>query len=221
MYAVGDEVNVPSNQIMDPVTMLHVKGEGASVGVLDTDAKLKAMEDALVFQINTIINNYGISADAWTLSVAEASGRALKIRNSALLEMRADQLPLYQEKEKELFKLIKIVNNAHYQRYGWKKIGKGAEVITDFAEIEFPEDPDVELKLDVRKSRMGLLTPGKLYMKYNPDIKDEKEAEKILLENLTKWESAKGKFPQLEDALKFILGDSQEPGEGDGDEGEE
>ena len=156
MYGVGDELNIPHNQRMDPSTMLWVKGEGASVGVLDTVAKLKDMQEALIFQINTIINNYGISADAWTLSSAEMSGRALKIRNQALLEQREEQLPLYQAKEDELFEMIKVVNNAHAGAMKWKTIGKDAKVESDFAELDFPEEPDVELKLDVKRLRPGL-----------------------------------------------------------------
>ena len=205
MYAIGDSVEVPLNQIMDPQNMLWIKGEGASVGMLDTQAKLKDMQEALMFQINTIINNYGISSDAWTLSVSEMSGRALKIRNRALMELREDQLPLYREKEQELFDLIRIVNNAHAGKMGWKTIGEGAEVETDFGEIDFPEEPEVELRADIERLKIGLISLGEFYMKYNPDITDEKEAEKVIVDNLTKLGEIIKETPEVDDAINAIL----------------
>ena len=202
--------------------MIWVKGQGASVGTLDTDAKLEQMEQALIFQINSIINNYGISSDAWTLSVAEASGRALMIRNMALLESREDQLATYVQGEKDLFEMIKVVNNAHAGFYGWGKIAKTAKVQTDFGEITFPEDPHVELRLNVKKLRAGILTPGKFYMIYNPDFTDEAEAEKQLLANLESTAKFKASAPGLEEALAFILGaDPTPPDEGEPEEEEE
>ena len=221
MYAVGDKVEVPVGQIMDAPSMIWVKGEGASVGTLDTAAKLDQMEAALIFQINSVINNYGISSDAWTLSVAEASGRALKIRNQALIESRQDQLSTYIQGEKDLFDLIKVVNNAHAGFYKWGTIGDGAEVVTDFGEIGFPEDPQVELKLDVKKLRAGIITPGQFYMKYNPDFTDEKKAETQLVKNLEKLEAVKTEHPGLEDALRFIIGGVREQGSEEEEEVEE
>ena len=220
MYIIGDNIEVPVGQIMDAPTMLWLKGTGASAGTLDTQAKLKEMQDALVFQINSIINNYGISSDAWTLSVGEASGRALMIRNQALLESRQDQLSTYVRGEQDLFELIKTVNNAHAGFYGWKTISENAEVATDFGEIEFPDEPAVELALDAQKLKMGLISLGQFYMKHNPDIKDEKDAEKEIIKNLTELSKIIEKTPEVDAAINAILklkgGGSEPAQEGEG-----
>lgn len=222
MYVVGDKIETPTEQLMDARTMIQIKGEGASAGTLDTQARLDQMEKALVFQINSIINNYGISSDAWTLSVTEASGIALRIRNRALTELRKDQIPVYRKAENDLFELIKVVNNAHAGAYGWEKIEEGATVKTDFGEIVVEEDPHVELRMDVKKLRAGLITPGQFYMKHNPDFTDEKKAEKELLKNLEKLSSVKATHPGLEEALIYILGqDPTPPDEGDPEPDEE
>jgi len=206
IYIIGDEVDVPQKQVLDPLTVFQAKGENASIGTLDLQANINQLKEALIYQVNSLINNYGISADQWTLSVSEMSGRALKIRNAPLLEIRQDQLPLYRSYEGQLFKVTRIVNNA----WKFKPIPEQAEFSIDFGEITFPEDPEDELRLDVKRLNTGIISPGQFYMKYNPDIKDEKEAEKTLLENLEKIAKAKEDVPALDAAINAILGTKPE-----------
>lgn len=206
IYVVGDEIDVPQKQVMDALTVFQAKGEGASIGTLDLQGNLTQLEKALVFQINSLINNYGISADQYTLTVSEMSGRALKIRNAALIEIREDQLPLYRQYENELFRITRIVNNA----WKFKQIPDKAEFSIDFGELEFPEAPEDELRLDMKRLNAGIISPGKFYQKYNPDITDEKEAEKMLFDNLKKLAEAKEKVPALDEAINVILGISGE-----------
>jgi hypothetical protein len=214
-YIVGDEITVPSKQILDPLTVFQAKGEGAQVGLLDMQINMNQLKDALVFQINSIINNYGISADQWSLSISEMSGRALKIRNRALLEIRQEQIPLYREYEQDIFDKTKIVNNAHFPE---RQI-KSAEFSVDFGEIEFPEDPEEELRLDTKRLKMGLISLGQLYKKYNPDV-DEKEGEKIIIKNLEKLKELREEHPTLDEALNFIMrqGWERKPEETEGEE---
>jgi hypothetical protein len=199
-YVTGDVVSIPSKQILDPLTVFQVTGEGANVGLLDMQVNMDQLKDALVFQINSIINNYGISADQWSLSISEVSGRALKIRNRALLEIRQEQIPLYREYEQEIFDKTRVVNNAHFPD---RQI-KSAEFSVDFGEIEFPEDPEEELRLDTKRLKMGLISLGQLYKKYNPDV-DEKGGEKIIIENLEKLKALREEHPTLDEALNFIM----------------
>ena len=76
--------------------------------------------------------------------------------------------------------------------------------------------------------KSGLLSPGQFYMKYNPDITDEGEAEKALFKNLKKLREATGSYPELDEALNTILGvagtyqrNLPEEGEGDKEDKEE
>ena len=216
-YIIGGDA--PSKQVMDPTTVLTVKAidpqTSPEIGTLDLQPHLQQLVDALVFQLNTVINNYGISADMWTLSVNEMSGRALKIKNRALLEQREEQIPTYRQAEGRLFEATRAVNNAHASFMGWDEIPDEAELEVDFAEIDFPEDPNYEIDLEAKRLRAGIISPGQFYMKFNPDFKSEKEAEKAWLENLEKLKATREANPTLDDMLNFILKDgANAPGAG-------
>jgi len=217
-YVIGDKPNIPSNQVLDPLTVFMASGEGAQVGLLDMQINLDQLQNALVFQINTVINNYGISADQWSLSISEMSGRALKIRNRALLEIREEQIPLYREYEQEIFDKTRIVNNAHFPDTPIT----ATDFSVDFGEIEFPEDPKEELELDTKRLKTGLISLGQFYKKYNPDV-DEGKGEKAIIENLEKLKALREAHPTLDEALDFIMrsGEKKEGGvsqEGEGNE---
>ena len=211
-YLVGDDVEAPSGQEMDLLTLLTASGEGAQIGLLDMQLNLDEQKDALIYAVNSIINNYGISADQWSLNIQEMSGRALKIRSQALLETRQDQLPFYREFEHELFKTTRIVNNAHFN----KKIPDAAEFSIDFGEIDFPDNPEDELRLDAKYLKLGLMSPGQFFMKYNPDFKDEKDAEKAILENIAKLEKLLSENQPLDEAIEMILDRFYDPDQSGG-----
>jgi len=206
---VRSEDDVPTGQILDPLTAFVVRGQNAEVGVLDIQANMKQLQDALVFQINSIINNYGISADQWTMSVAEMSGRALKIKNRALLEAREDQIPTYLDAERELFNLTRIVNNAHFS----DKLPEDAEFGIDHGEIEYPEEPAEDLKQKKEELKSGLISLGAFYRHFNPDVEDEKEAEKTIIGNLEALAKLRQQHPTLDEALNFIIAGQEEGGE--------
>ncbi len=203
IYLIGDKADIPSKQILDPLTVLRGTGEDAEIGVLDREIDMEQLKDAIIFQINTIINNYGISADQYSLVVSEMSGRALKIRNRGLLEIRKEQLPIFKAGEEELFKVTQVVNNVHFPN---NQIQDSAEFKIDYGELEIPEDPMEDLEHQTKRLRSGIISPGQFYMHFNPDIKDEEDAEKKIAENLSKLEKMRIKYPNLDDALDFILG---------------
>lgn len=208
LYAVGN-VNIPQDQVSDPQTFINVKTDPdtkGEVGVLDLQIDIDKLVQSLVFDINGVINNYGISADMWTLTVGEMSGRALKIRNRALLERREEQLPTYREAESELFERTKAVNNAHASFFGWERIPDEATLETDFAEVEFPEDPLVERDIWDRDLKRGAVSLGQYYMHFNPDMKDEKAAERKAIKNLETLRALVDKHPTLDQALNDIIG---------------
>jgi hypothetical protein len=218
IYAIGDKVDVPSGQVLDPLTVFTASGQGAAVGTLDLQIDMDKLVNALVFQINSIINNYGISADAYTLSVAEMSGRALKIKNRALLELRQDQEPLYRNAEQELFEKTRIINNAHAPRMGWGEIPGDATLELDFGEIEFPEDPKDELEFEKARLKTGIISLGQFYQHFNPDVTDEVEAEKAIIKNLEALGKLREAHPTLDEALNYIMKNAGQPGQEKGTE---
>lgn len=208
IYVVGENVEVANEQVADPLTLFMARSSAqgnANVGVLDMQLNLDQLVKALVFQLNGTINNYGISADMWSLSISEMSGRALKIRNRALLESRQEQEETYRTGEGELFSVMRIVNNVHAGYMGWKKIPEEAQFAVDFGEIDFPEDPVYEIDLEAKRLKSGLISLGQFYMKFNPDIQDEAEAEKAILDNLNKLAAIREENPTLDEALNFIM----------------
>ena len=219
IYAMGQGMEIPARQVMDITqpwrVLLDPQGKG-EVGTLDLQVDFKAMVDALTYQLNSVINNYGISADMWTLSISEMSGRALKIKNRALLEQRQEQIPIYRRAESDLFECIKVVNNTHASFFGWQKIPDQATLTTDFAEVEFPEDPVYEIDLEAKRLKSGLVSLGKFYQTFNPDIQDEKEAERLMIENLNKLKVTRTANPTLDEALDFIMSGVKKPQPGQG-----
>lgn len=206
IYIVGG--HVPDKQVMDAVTVLHAQGDPnttVDIGTLDLQTNVANIVQALTFQLNSVINNYGISADMWTLSISEMSGRALKIKNRALLEQRAEQVPTYRKAEQELFEKTRLINNTHAGFFGWEKIPENAKLKVDFAEVEFPEDPNYEIALEATRLNSGLVSLGRFYQEFNPDITDEAEAEKVILGNLNKLKDLKAENPSLDSMLNQIL----------------
>ena len=203
IYLIGDKAEMASKQILDPLTVLKGSGEGAEIGVLDREIDMEQLKNAIIFQINSIINNYGISADQYSLIVSEMSGRALKIRNRGLLEIRKEQLPIFKSSEEDLFNVTRVVNNHHFPN---DQIPEDAKFDIDFGELEIPEDPDEDLELQTKRLRSGLISPGQFYQHFNPDVKDVEEAEKAIADNLAALEKMRIKYPNLDEALDFILG---------------
>lgn len=210
IYMIGENL-VPGNMVLDPLTVLTAEqgpNGHAAIGVLDVQNRMQDLINALVFQINSVINNYGISADMWSLNVGETSGRALKIRNRALLEAREDQLPLYREYEKQLFEKTKWINN--HLLPGLGTIDEKAEEAVDFGEIDFPEDPGVEIDLLTKKLQAGLISVGQFYQYFNPDIDDEEKAQELFLNNIHVMNKLRQENPDLDKTLNDIMG-SQPP----------
>jgi hypothetical protein len=220
IYVIADDLNVPNKQRADVSTMLHLRGEDSEIGTLDLQVAIDKLVESITADVNMIINNYGISADMWTLSVSEMSGRALKIRNMALLEQRQEQTPAYRRLETELFEKTRIVNNAHAGFFGWKQIPENAIFTVDFGEIEFPEDPVYEIDLEAKRLKSGIIGLGQFYQRFNPDITDVDKAEAAILENLNKLKATREANPSLDEALDFIMSAKKKPGEAAGAQGQ-
>jgi hypothetical protein len=208
IYAIGEGIDIPNEQVADPLTMLVARSSAqgnAQIGVLDMQLNLDQLAKSLAYQLNSVINNYGISADMWTLSISEMSGRALKIRNRALLEARQEQEETYRAGEAELFEVIRIVNNVHASFMGWKQIPENAQFAVDFGEIDFPEDPVYEMDLEIRRLKAGIISAGQFYMKFNPNIQNETEAEKLWLDNVNKLKATRESNPTFDEVLNSIM----------------
>lgn len=204
IYVIGDISKIPQSQVSDVLSVFSAPAEpNAQIGVLDLQARLDQLREAIQFQINSIINNYGISSDAFSLSVPELSGRALLIKNRSLLQMIADQRPLYRDNETELFEKTKIVNNAWPGKF--EKINEKTKFSIDFREITFQDEPKVELELQAMKLKSGLISIGQFYLEENPDIGTIEEAEKIIKANFKELGIVIEDVPEVDAAINAIL----------------
>ena len=130
------------------------------------------------------------------------SGRALRIRNRALTEIREEQKPFYSDAEIELFKKTRVINNVHLKD---KKIAESATMEIDYAEMDIPDDPAEEREIWKGKLQDGLITLGQFYQHFNPDVKDEREAEDKIIANLISLKEIQAENPTIEDTLKAIM----------------
>jgi hypothetical protein len=181
--------DIPKQLLLDPAFAIALTGEGSEIGALDLQANFTEMDQTLQGDINAFLGTYGLSVDMFTVSPNELSGKALTMKNRGLREIREAQLPAYRRLENDIFKLIRTVWNTYNPG---KKIPEELEFKVDFAELEMyvdPKDKRDQARADLKD---GLLSPGEYYMIFNPDIKDEKEAEKKITENLSKTEKIKG-----------------------------
>jgi len=204
IYVIGDIAKVPQDQLSDPGFVYSVPAEAnAQIGVLDIQANLKQLQEAIQFQIGSIINNYGISSDAFALSVPELSGRALLIKNRSLLQMINDQLPLYRDSETELFEVTRVVNNAWPKNF--TKIDEKATFSIDYKEITFQDEPKDELELKAMRLKAGLISLGQFYLEENPDAGTIEEAEEIIKKNFEELGEILTEIPEVDAAINVIL----------------
>jgi hypothetical protein len=81
-----------------------------------------------------IANNYGISNENFNVSGSIASGYSLKIANRALEEIREADKSVAGKTEKELFNLMRLINNVE----GGERIDESLELKWNPGEISYP-----------------------------------------------------------------------------------
>ncbi len=174
-YKVGqistrDKTKLPSEISLDP-GRLYVnedsEGTGRGLEVVDFTADISSLWNTLKEGLILFLSNYGISPSNFTLSGTPSSGFALKISNQAKLEYREDQIDIYREREKELFRISRIVWNADVPS---KKINEKAQFKIDFAEVNFPMSADEENKDFTFLKSNNAATDVDLIIARNPDM---------------------------------------------------
>ena len=162
--------NLPKKQAIGPAKILGIPvgdDDIGDVGVLDLQAKIKEHQEVIEKRITMALTNYGISPQNFTLSAAPQSGFSMQMSNIAKLEAREDQLPIYRNIEKKLFKITRSIWNYHNPG---KKINEKARLKIDFAEVVFPQSPDEKEKEFAFLKRNNAKTDIDLIMENNPDL---------------------------------------------------
>lgn len=161
----------PSNYIEIPLADSIERGQ-PDFKFVTPSPKIADLIEAIREDVRRIADDWGLSMSSFKLTGTAQSGLSLKVQNIRLLERREDDLTLYRSYEKELFRVMRVVHNAHAQ----KKLPEDAELSVNFAELDFPEDPAVEDQRWVTRISQNVASRAQWLMAIDPDIKTEKEA---------------------------------------------
>jgi len=178
----ADFSKISKDIILDPAYPIGLKGENASIQVLNENADIKQVWDIIYEKIGIVANNYGMSLSNFKLQQTAQSGFALEIQKEGLIEARQKQLPIYRSKENELFDVMRVVWNYHTQDKQHININSIFNI--DFQDITIKQDP-----LEVRQQwkfdiMMGAKNVLDYIMTINPDIKNYEQAEQVLKQNV-------------------------------------
>jgi hypothetical protein len=70
----------------------------------------------------------------------------------------------------------------------------------------------------MKRLKSGIIGLGQFYQKFNPDIKSADDAEKEIIKNLEKLGKLREAHPTLDEALNFIMKNTEKEGQGKGTE---
>lgn len=179
-----NNTDVEQPLLLDPLYVLSTKNPAGTIGTVDLNTDLKGLWDIIYNKIGALANNYGLSLDNFKLSAEAQSGYALEIKNLGLQKVIDEQRKLYRQGEGDLSWKTILINNVMQKEIGKGKIPEDGIFKIDFAETEYPESPD-----DIRKQWAFDIAMGARsiydYLRFvNPDIKNDKQAEKFLGQNV-------------------------------------
>ena len=134
LYFSADKVSPDMlNAVLDPLFPLPLP-TGTTAGTLDLNTRLEAIDGVIRAKIISIANNYGISPENFTITGNVQSGFALKVANRALEEIRDADKPIVHDVERELFNVLRTVNNVQ----GLTPIPDDLELKWNPGEISYP-----------------------------------------------------------------------------------
>lgn len=177
----SDTTSFPKTWDLDPQSVLTLTDEGnnTEVGTLDLQSDITKIFDVIVKRIIMILGSRGIPPSAVRVDAGSGPESGIKIRldKQTLFEIREDDIEIYREKEKALFKITRIVNNVH----NTEKISDKAVLNIDFAEINFPTTRQEEAAADTLEINNNTLTGWQVLQRKNPDLTDDQAKEKFQL----------------------------------------
>jgi hypothetical protein len=179
--ATGDTSGMARDQPMDEEGVAEAP-EGVALSSLDLRADPANYIEAARSVIKQIASNYSIPESVFDLSYQATSGFEIKLKRSALAEVRRDQILDYRNVEQELAGLQSLVltkgnHEAAFNADGWK---------IDFGDTEPPEEPIARLTYWEKLQKMGLANMYEMFMWMNPEA-TEKDAMATVDANLDLW----------------------------------
>ena len=173
----------------DMSSVISLTGKDSAAGILDFQIDFNALYDISQKLSDSTLSAYGLNAAMFSGQRTQAeSGEALKVRNAGLKEARLDQVHAFTQFEKDIFDIARVVNNIHDPA---NTIPDDAILTIDYPEMDMFIDDEQERKDDLWDLQTGVISVGQFYMRRNPDVTDEENAERIITENLNKLKQFK------------------------------
>lgn len=167
-----------------------------SFSFVTPDSKIGDILDEVQKHVERVCSRYGISMQSLKSGAETTSGYALKIQESRLERRRVDSTPLCRSALYQWWEIVKTIYNTHTGA----NIPADAELIIDFAEPQYNENPKDGLEIDLKRIDAGLISPIAVIMRDNPDL-DESAATALYNKNLSDRQATKRRY-----GLADILG---------------
>lgn len=175
--AVVSQDPLPEGITLDPSTAIQTTSQGGSIQVLDFQANFAQLRDDLKAFAGGLLNNYGLSMDAWNQDKpTEYSGKALRIKNEYLEELWQDQIQVFKDAEFELFEMIKFIY----------EFNSGKTLNCELVAVKFPPivayyDAMEQLTIDTAMVKAGFIDAAVVYAKYH-ELEDIEVAREEMLQ---------------------------------------
>lgn len=144
-------------------------------------ARISELMEAIKVHVERTASRYDIHLELIGRSGSVVSGYALKLSEAGLNRRREDGIPLARAALLQWWEIVKRINNYHRPT---AKVPDDAEIVIDFAEPTYDEDPSIIADVDQKRIDQGVISPLHIIMRDNPDLSEE-EALAIYQKNMS------------------------------------
>jgi hypothetical protein len=153
---------------------IQLKGPQDEFSFTSPQAQLDSFKDFLEWSLKAFAGIHDLPPSTFSTQSTELSGFAIALENLPLTRANQERQGYFVQWERDLFELVKLVNNAHLKT----EIGEDVEQIVTFADLTYPIDPAVEWARDKEQIEAGLISPIELIMDRHPDMTREEAIER-------------------------------------------
>jgi hypothetical protein len=169
-YVVGAQNELG---VLDPGHCLNLPKD-SEFGFASPGNAVSSVLESLDYLIRTTCMAYGLPASYISSRPSERkSGTARQIENLELREKRNEDINLFGKYEKDLFEIVKVIQNTH----GNKKFGD-SHLKVKFGDIQLAASPEDQATQWQQYLEMGLTNPIDILMEMDPDLTKEEAEQK-------------------------------------------
>lgn len=166
----ADEEAVPADQVMGGPTPLYMP-EGASATVLDLQPMLTEMSDMVKDRAKELSATYGTNLAEYKDGGTPQSGFAKKLDRDKVLKENQRIRKFFSESEKDLYALLALTLKT-YPIDGVPALPLDGELIVDFCDPSFEEDPKDQAVTDAQNLKLNKTSIIDILKRENPDFSE-------------------------------------------------